>query len=371
MRLIKSTKFAPNSDSRVTFEFHDGMHLEVTLYVDDVGYWEALGNYDELLDFPIVAGLREIGYHVGRLISLPEGKQVDHSESSLFFLDDAREEPSAILRMGKDGNPLAILSVQSHPRIPFDRFYAESAKVLASIDAHVVKTEYFDSPQEQTHEITVSWVVGDRTVWQLLNCARIIEMIGWPASDMGRVTAQHATKMIVSGEIDSLLGWREDGQLEAKSALYDIEKTAGRIELAKDVTQFANSPSGGILILGMRTKGDATGDRFSKITPLDIPNKLDQRYRSILDSRVYPAIEGIGIGVIPYEGGKILFITVPPQKDSLKPFLVQGAVIDGEGKDSFFLIPQRQADNVSSVPGRAVHALLAGRLFGAGPVDAD
>jgi hypothetical protein len=55
-------------------------------------------------------------------------------------------------------------------------------------------------------------------------------------------------------------------------------------------------------------------------------------------------------------------ISVPPQLDELKPFLVHGAVIDGKINDTYFSIVSRRADEIVPTDPQAVHALLtAGR----------
>lgn len=363
MEIIESGSF---DGTWAKFKVRGGMELKAHVWRGDSHhYWEADGTFDKLLDFPILAGLRAVGHFIETEIPLTNERQTQNEASSIF-IKGRDDEPSLNFSVNRDGNPMVELSVQSHPRITFKKFYSDAAKVLESIDAKLVKTKYYDSPQEQLHELTTTWSTGDRTVWQLLNCAHLIEMIGWPGNATAEhVTAQHATRLIVNGNINSLLGLREDGQLEAKSALYEIDTNAGKFELAKDVAQFANSPSGGILIIGMRTKGDGTGDVFAKITPLEIQPKTDLRYKSVLESRIYPAIEGLGIGLAPHDGGHVMYITIPPQKDSLKPFIVQGAAIGETVRDSFFLIPQRRGDSISSIPGKALHAFLAGKLFGA------
>jgi len=56
-----------------------------------------------------------------------------------------------------------------------------------------------------------------------------------------------------SYQFDSLIGLEEDTWLEAKGRNpYDFTTPAGRFELAKDVSAFANA-DGGILIVGLAT----------------------------------------------------------------------------------------------------------------------
>jgi hypothetical protein len=58
----------------------------------------------------------------------------------------------------------------------------------------------------------------------------------------------------------------------------------------------------------------------------------------------------------------VMFILVPPQPDSLMPFLVTGAVRDGLLLGSHFSLVRRRGDETATTQPEAVHGLMvAGR----------
>ncbi|MGW4750651.1 AlbA family DNA-binding domain-containing protein, partial [Streptomyces sp. NPDC004290] len=177
------------------------------------------------------------------------------------------------------------------------------------------------------------------------------------------VSAQTAFRALQGGVPELLIGLRENEWLEVKSQPYDLTIHSGRIELAKDVAQFANSPDGGLLVIGARTKDMGAGDVIQKITPLVNQPKIEERYRKAIDQRVYPPISGMKVELTQAARGSVLFIYIPPQAPTARPFIVEGAVESGEHYSNFFMIPQRHGSDVHPVSGRSVHGLLAGRLF--------
>lgn len=62
-------------------------------------------------------------------------------------------------------------------------------------------------------------------------------------------------------------------------------------------------------------------------------------------------------------GGVLLVLEVPSQASELKPFIVEGSVVEGEDLGNSFLIPQRRGDGINPISGREIHGLLAGRMF--------
>lgn len=183
--------------------------------------------------------------------------------------------------------------------------------------------------------------------------------------DPARAVDLSSALRMLSGNVPELLiGLLENDWLEGKSRAYDLGNHAENIELAKDVAQFANSPSGGLLVVGVRTKNGGRGDEIVKLAPLALPGNTEERYRRVIDRRVYPPISGLVISrssVGPQ--GEILYVHVPPQAENSRPFIVEGGVLSGDAYENFFMIPQRRGTDVHPISGRAIQALLAGRLF--------
>ncbi|MEU2303369.1 AlbA family DNA-binding domain-containing protein [Streptomyces misionensis] len=177
------------------------------------------------------------------------------------------------------------------------------------------------------------------------------------------VDCHTALRALQGGVPELLIGLQESEWLEVKSRPYDLDVHVERIELAKDVAQFANSPDGGILVIGARTKNKGGGDVIEKVTPVKVGSKFEERYQKAIDQRIYPPVSGLAVGRAKAARGDVLFIYVPPQAAAAKPFIVEGAVACGDHFENFFMIPQRRGSNVHAISGSSIHGLLHGRLF--------
>ncbi|WP_197515187.1 helix-turn-helix domain-containing protein [Mycobacterium sp. 1245805.9] len=102
----------------------------------------------------------------------------------------------------------------------------------------------------------------------------------------------------------------EDLDLDWKEA--DYPRNEG-FELAKDVTAFANT-IGGIIVIGVREDG---AGRATEPRPFDVPTGAAERVISILGSRVSPLLHGIEVREIP-AGDDLgyLLIVVPRSPDA-------------------------------------------------------
>jgi hypothetical protein len=168
--------------------------------------------------------------------------------------------------------------------------------------------------------------------------------------------------LLANDRASALLGLRESDWLDAKSGAYDfrVHKDAARVSLAQDVARFANSEHGGILLLGFATRFEQGGETLASIVPMSFDAGVIDSYRKTVDERVYPPVEGLEIQRFPVEGGEVVAITVPPQPESNKPYLVQGGILDGGKYDGGVIsIVRRRGDGSIPIRAAAVHALLA------------
>ncbi|MDH6219594.1 ATP-binding protein [Streptomyces pseudovenezuelae] len=161
------------------------------------------------------------------------------------------------------------------------------------------------------------------------------------------------------GAPDSLVGLEESDWLEVKSQGYDLDNVKDKIELAQDVSRFANGETGGILAIGYRAKKNRNGESISKCTP--IPERFAQavRYRATIDSRIFPPIDGLKIRTSPHGGGWILTVFIPSQAEENKPFLVHGAIVGGKVEGAFISIVRRRGEASIPITGPAIHSMLA------------
>ncbi|KQO11252.1 hypothetical protein ASF06_00845 [Agreia sp. Leaf244] len=132
------------------------------------------------------------------------------------------------------------------------------------------------------------------------------------------------------GAWSTLLGMAESDWLEVKRAMYGLGDARQRFELALDVSSFANSKDGGMIIIGFGTGQDAFGrdviDNTAGITRLEASVA---RIEDVIQQLVSPAPQGLVIDVFHQDHRSVLAILIPSQSAAWLPFLVEGVVLDG------------------------------------------
>jgi predicted RNase H-like HicB family nuclease len=80
------------------------------------------------------------------------------------------------------------------------------------------------------------------------------------ATEGDGLTLQTAVDLIRAGNGAALIGRPEGPWFDGKAAPYVLTSDAKKWELAKDVAAFANSPTGGVIFIGAKTKSGQDGD---------------------------------------------------------------------------------------------------------------
>jgi hypothetical protein len=209
--------------------------------------------------------------------------------------------------------------------------------------------------------VTFSPPTRGKTIRELYDLSRDVNDL-LVTLDHGGITMRTVPVMLRAGRASLLLGQQESQWLEVKSAPYALDSERARVELAQDGARFANAEDGGLLIVGARTRGRP--EVITAICPVDLVHLDAKRYRAVLDSRVFPPIEGLQVDVIEHDGGGLLVIVVPPQPEELQPFLVHGAVVGGRVEGAFISIVRRRGEASIPISPAAIHAMLsAGRAL--------
>jgi hypothetical protein len=176
--------------------------------------------------------------------------------------------------------------------------------------------------------------------------------------DYGGFTMQTLPILLRAGRASMLIGREENQWLEVKSFPYDLDEDSGKIELAQDAARFANAETGGVLIVGARTRGRP--EVITAIRPADLNRLNATRHRAVLDARVYPPIEGLRVETMDYGGGRgLLIVVVPPQPEQLKPFLVHGALVGSRVEGAFISVVRRRGEASIPISAPAIHSMLA------------
>jgi hypothetical protein len=149
------------------------------------------------------------------------------------------------------------------------------------------------------------------------------------------VTLEGLGRILAGRRFSEFLGLPENELFEAKGATaYDLGTPAGRYELAKDVSSFANS-QGGWLVIGLATER-------APDEPVDIVSALElvaetaypvSMLEGMLQEYVLPRIAGLTISWVAQGAHAplgVVAIQVPPQPEDTKPFIIAKVVEEGE-----------------------------------------
>jgi hypothetical protein len=159
-------------------------------------------------------------------------------------------------------------------------------------------------------------------------------------------------------------GLSESDWFEAKGAPYaEANRRLGKnwkYELAKDVAAFANSPEGGIIVIGMITEDEGDGEVITGFREFDLKRVTAGSYGNYVAQHIHPRVEGFEVVRLPGRERRrgIVALVIPPQDPSNFPFLVRGVVRDGEVLGSHILWPVRQGDQTAVLDADGLHARL-------------
>lgn len=182
------------------------------------------------------------------------------------------------------------------------------------------------------------------------------------AADGGRLSPETARTLIEAGRADVLLGQVESTWLECKRQPYS-DSERGRFELAKDVSSFANTSHGGLIVLGLQTRSRRGQDEIVRVRPIANAVRLASRYRSWTAQSIFPSPE-LTLRTTDYGHGRsILTISIPPQAPALRPFLVRGLLLAGDKViGSHVAVFTRRGDETVETSAEELHSLIvAGR----------
>ncbi|MCU1451430.1 MAG: sle [Acidimicrobiales bacterium] len=210
----------------------------------------------------------------------------------------------------------------------------------------------------------VSVGTRSRSVADLHSWAQDVQALLDAAGGGQPLTPSTALGLLRARRPGALLGLDEGPWLDVKTQLYDVSHPIGKIKLARAVGRFANGEHGGLLVFGFGTTRNGPGERISKITPVTADRRLLRRHAQALEVHLYPPPDYLTAEIINVSGGQLLVIYVPPQPEELKPFLVHGAVVEGNVEGAFISIDRRRGEDSIPVTATMIHTWLsAGRAL--------
>jgi hypothetical protein len=155
-------------------------------------------------------------------------------------------------------------------------------------------------------------------------------------------------ELLLSGNDSRLIGLPESEHLECKVQPYDLSQDFNKRELAKDVSAFANT-DGGLIIIGAKTKKsqENLGDEIEALRPMEQRLLDTERYHNVIQEWIYPSVENVKIQFCEQENSQkgIFIIEIPKQREELKPFLIKRLVDQPKSAEIIFGFVQRQRSN--------------------------
>jgi hypothetical protein len=86
------------------------------------------------------------------------------------------------------------------------------------------------------------------------------------------------------------------------------------------------------------------------------------RHRHAIEHHLYPLPDYLRIDVVEYGDGELIVIDIPEQREELKPFLVQGAILNGRYQGAYISWVRRRDDASFPITASMIHStLVAGR----------
>ncbi len=170
-------------------------------------------------------------------------------------------------------------------------------------------------------------------------------------------------EILARGAFDDLKGALENEFFDAKAEPWDLNLERGKLDLAKDVSSFANW-RGGIIVVGATSAPAATYQRneVQEIRPLPAVLVPTDRYSHVVREWIYPVPEGIEFKWYPLgtdSSRGLIGVHVPNQSDELRPFLITHHLSEaGKRIDTVFGLVQRLGATTKTETVVELHTLL-------------
>ncbi len=185
---------------------------------------------------------------------------------------------------------------------------------------------------------------------------------------MEEFTIKELEKILSEGDFGSLIGKIENDFFECKSQIYDLNKDYSKRELAKDISSFANL-KGGYILIGPKTKERQThfGDEVAEICLFNQDLIDPNQYKNVIKGWIYPdEIRGIKIYWKESEDDNnkgIIVIEIPPQEESLKPFLISKIIEEKKASETIFGYAERKGDRSDPKKIEGIYKIMRDGLF--------
>lgn len=256
--------------------------------------------------------------------------------------------------------PLRIDDIESGTAAEFGRHDAKLLSILPMND------DFIDEASEPSRNWAASAYVPVSTSFSKLSELHSDLMHAFMFTRTGPTSPRQVRELLRMSGASRLLGMRENDWLEVKRAAYEakVDKDRWKLDLALDVASFANSDQGGVIVIGIATQAMGGSDVLYQIHPVPAEPGRARRYHDVLNARVAPFVDGLAIETHEHEGGELVSIFIPPQREELKPFVVDGGVSRSGHAGRLFSVVRRRGEGTTIASVHEIQATLAaGRAF--------
>jgi hypothetical protein len=173
------------------------------------------------------------------------------------------------------------------------------------------------------------------------------------------------------GKPEELLGLAECGWLDVKGGVYRLDEPGGAEELAKDVAAFANAKTGGLLLVGYKTRKEHDAELIDEVRPVPRDTVDRDRYRKLIRERVTPAPREVDVDCVDCGNRKVIVVIyVPAQPPARLPHVVAAPSRTPDASRYSVAVPVREGDATAWLPQAEIQRLLsAGWKETGGPSD--
>lgn len=251
------------------------------------------------------------------------------------------------------GTPAEMLSHWPEGEEWAERFRAETVETLATM----------------AHDVKVSIATDDHVTMATLmdGAAAMADYLS--ATQTGPLDADGVLNLLRGGHFNLLIGEAESDYLEVKTQMHPISAPGdtgkkARIELAQDVARFTNGDVDAVLVVGYREKAGG-GNEIGSLTPVADSILNTSQIQNLLDERIVPPVDGLVIEKFTVTAtDSVLAIYVPKQPSEMQPYLVHGAIAEGNIEGAFFSIVRRRGEGSITTSAQQIHAyIVAGKRY--------
>lgn len=168
--------------------------------------------------------------------------------------------------------------------------------------------------------------------------------------------------LLRTGDGHALAGTPLSATLRVMPAL-PSETPADRLDLAMQTCALANSPTGGMLVLGATTAPRPHGSAAVAGIEAGSLDGVAALVREACQLFIYPPVGGMVIEALPVkseaDGRGIAAVVVPPQDPEAWPFMVHGVPVSGEVDSRFVAIVEPRGADTHVLGVAALHASIA------------